>query len=365
MPSVPAIGSILENVVAPPSTTVVVTGFKVPGFDSPITPGSAPVPVVELATGTVTGKLAVAPNGTYVFTPVAGYSGPVPPVAVSVASSDGQIKDVPLTINVNPLLRDSNEDITVPLGTPTVTVKLLDNAAPPSGATVSVTSFTLPGSIVQYPVGPTSVTIKDPITGTVAGTVIVMADGTATFTPAPTFTGQAPPITYEVTSSDGQTSPGAFTVTVSPALLSDKSDNVATTMGQPVSGNMLDNANLPAGTTAAVTSFTMEGSSQLLTPGTPVALTGPTTGEPVGTLLLKSDGHYTFTPVPDYVGPVPAINVNLRGSNGGTAASSLTIDVLPRKHACPRWSACFCRGLNSTLQLQIDPATTARYGSAW
>jgi hypothetical protein len=58
--------------------------------------------------------------------------------------------------------------------------------------------------------------VVDPATGRTAGTVVVLANGTATFTPATGFSGQAPPITYMVTSSDGQTSPGTLTVTLQP-----------------------------------------------------------------------------------------------------------------------------------------------------
>jgi CshA-type fibril repeat protein len=159
------------------------------------------------------------PDGSYVFAPAPGFTGPVPPVKVTVTSSDGQIKEVPLTITVNPMLRDGNEEHVIPAGTPSVTLNLLDNVSPPPGTTVAITSFTLPGSTKVYPVGLTPVTVTDPTTGRTAGTVAVQADGTATFTPASGFTGQAPPVTYTVVSSDGQTSPGALSVTVQPGAL--------------------------------------------------------------------------------------------------------------------------------------------------
>lgn len=215
-PGVPATGDMLDSVVAPPGTVARISGFKVPGSSAPVTPGSAPVPVADPVTGTVTGTLAMQPDGKYTFMPAPAFSGPVPPVMVTVTSSDGQIKDVPLTITVNPLLRDNTEDRTVPVGTPSVVFNLLDNAAPPPGTTVSVTSFRLPGSTTAHPVGPTPVPVVDPVSGKSAGSVVVLRDGTATFTLAPGFTGPAPPVTYEVLSTDGQTSPGSFTVTVQP-----------------------------------------------------------------------------------------------------------------------------------------------------
>ena len=98
-------------------------------------------------------------------------------------------------------------------------------------------------------------------------------------------------------------------------------------MGQPVSGNVLSNANLPAGTTASATGFSIAGSTTVYPPGSNVTLTDPVSGEPIGTLVMQADGAYTFVPVPGYVGPTPAIDVYSKDSNGQTAVSSLTIDV--------------------------------------
>jgi hypothetical protein len=67
-----------------------------------------------------------------------------------------------------------------------------------------------------YTPGPTPVTVTDPITGKVTGTIVMLPDGTTTFTPAPGFTGPVPAISYTVTSSDGQVSPSALDITVLP-----------------------------------------------------------------------------------------------------------------------------------------------------
>ena len=213
----PVSGSVLDNTVAPAGTNVTVDSFKVPGSDTPIKPGSAPVPLVDPATGTVTGTIAIQPDGSYTFTPAPGYAGPVPPVLVTVVGSDGQAKQTQLNLTVNPVLTDANEDRTITQGSGPLTLNLLDNAKPPPGTTVNITSFQLPGSSTVYPAGPNPVPVIDPITGANTGTIVVRPDGTATFTPAAGFTGQAPPIAYTVASSDGQTSPGTLTVTVAPS----------------------------------------------------------------------------------------------------------------------------------------------------
>ena len=202
--------------MVPPGTTASITAIKVPGSDTPVAPGSAPVALVDPTTGAVAGTLAVKPDGTLTFTPAPGYTGPVPPVTVTVTSTDGQSRDVPLSLTVNALLRDGSESPTLAAGSGALSLNVLDNALPPAGTTVNVTGFSLPGSTVVYPAGPSPVTVVDPVTGRTAGPVVVQPNGAVTFTPAAGLTGQAPAITYTVLSSDGQTSPGAVSVTVLP-----------------------------------------------------------------------------------------------------------------------------------------------------
>jgi len=214
-PGEPATGNMLANAEVPPGTSASVTGFSVPGSDT-VYPAGSTVPVVDPATGLVTGTMQVNPDGSYVFNPAPGYTGPVPTVVVDVASSDGQSVEVPLTVTVNPVLVDASESLAVIAGTGPLTINVLDNTVAPPGTTVSVTSFTLPGSSVVYTAGPTPVTVVDPVTGMVTGTVVVEPDGDVIFTPAPGFTGEAPAISYTVMSSDGQVSPSALDITVLP-----------------------------------------------------------------------------------------------------------------------------------------------------
>lgn len=130
-------------------------------------------------------------------------------------------------------------------------------------------------------------------------------------------------------------------------VFSDASDARVTPMNQPVSGNVLDNAVIPRGLSAQVTGFTIQGSTRVYPPGATVPLTDPSTGAPVGTVTLAADGSYTFTPAPGYVGPVPVVDAYLQRSDGQTAASSLTIDVLPGAHLVPgqRAQVCVPRGV--------------------
>lgn len=114
-------------------------------------------------------------------------------------------------------------------------------------------------------------------------------------------------------------------------VYTDAPDAVATPMGQPVSGNVLDNANIPATTTAKVTGFGVAGSSQILAPGSSTTLSSPITGKAIGTLTLQASGAFNFLPVDGYAGAAPAVDVYSSCTNSATAAASLTIDVLLRK----------------------------------
>jgi hypothetical protein len=100
-------------------------------------------------------------------------------------------------------------------------------------------------------------------------------------------------------------------------------------MGQSANGNLLGNANIPSGTTAQVTGFSIAGTTQVFPPGSKTPLNDPQTGLPMGTLTVAANGAYTFDPVDDYIGPSPAITIYSATPSGQTAVSSITFDVLP------------------------------------
>lgn len=87
-------------------------------------------------------------------------------------------------------LNDSSE-VVVNTGRP-LTVNVLNNTATAPGANATMTTFTLPGSNITYPAGPTPVDIPG------VGSIVMLPNGTANFTPTPGYIGSVPPITYTV-----------------------------------------------------------------------------------------------------------------------------------------------------------------------
>jgi hypothetical protein len=151
-----------------------------------------------------------------------------------------------------------------------------------------------------------------------AGTLLINADGTYTFTPTNNFAGV---VTDPYTIADDQSNAAIDTawlkITVTPhtsianSVIANNDENIS--YGNPVSNNVITNDRDPQANTFSLTAFkydtngdgTPDGTG---TVGSPIIIGGVTTiGSPVsnaGTLTLNADGSYTFTPATDFHGSV-------------------------------------------------------------
>lgn len=213
-PGVTATGSALAKTFAPSDSTASVVSFRLSASGNAFLPSRTAVPLVDPTSGALAGMLSILRSGAFTFSPAPGFVGPVPPVSVAVASTDGQLEVATLTITVNSLLRDGNESPRVAQGSGPVLLNVLDNTVPPPGHSVMITSFSMPGSLTAYPAGPLPAAVVDPITKVQVGTMVVLPGGSVTFNPAAGFTGQTPPATYTIRCSDGQSGRGTLTITV-------------------------------------------------------------------------------------------------------------------------------------------------------
>ncbi|WP_339023450.1 retention module-containing protein [Aeromonas salmonicida] len=211
-------------------------------------------------------------------------------------------------------LSDEGEQLTVAEGG-VLNGNLLTNTVNtdgPEAASVPLFSW---GDNINVTAG-TSVTIDG------IGSLIVNSDGSFTFTPAPNYDGAVPPVTYVVT--DGvDTVTSTLTLTIDPINdLSDGDEAFSIAEDTSVLGNVLSNSVNPDGPQgASVVSYSW-GDVLGIAAGT------TTTQEGIGTLIINSDGSFSFTPSPDFSGTVPPVSY-LVTDGEDTVISVLTINVTP------------------------------------
>ncbi|MCU8000627.1 retention module-containing protein, partial [Shewanella sp. SM95] len=246
------------------------------------------------------GSLVINADGSYTFTPNANWNGQVP--VITYTTNTGSTAT--LTINVTPvddasaLANDTNtvDEDTVATGNVLTNDSDVDN-------TLSVVSFTVNGDTVA---AGTTVELE-------GGDLVINADGSYTFTPNANWNGQVPVITY--TTNTGSTA--TLTINVNPvddpSILANDSATVAE--DTVATGNVLDNDS-DIDSTLSVVSFTVNGDT--VTVGTTVSLEG-------GSLVINTDGSYTFTPNANWNGQVPVITYT---TNTGSTAT-LTINISP------------------------------------
>lgn len=109
-------------------------------------------------------------------------------------------------------------------------------------------------------------------------------------------------------------------------------DIVTTPEDTPVNGNVLNNDSDPDGDPLSVSSASIDtngdGTPDPLNLGTPTTLTN-NAGVTIGTLLLRANGSYTFTPASNYSGPVPELSYTVKDPGGKTASAKLKISITP------------------------------------
>jgi hypothetical protein len=271
------------------------------------------------------GSITMNANGSYTFTPTAGYSGAVPNLDYTLSDGNGGSDVGRLTITVNPVNDPplATDDIVTILQGSTATGNLLTNDADvDAGATLTVTSFsfTINGTTYTNTTGSSLVTMPG------IGTIQISANGAYSFVPSGTYTGTVPPISY--TLSDGSlTDIGLLDIFVAPVNANPDAVNDvnSTPEDTPVSGNVRSNDTdaETTNTSLVVTqySFTVSGVTYTYPAGSTNVIPG------AGTIVMNADGTYTFTPFPNYNGSVPTITYTISDGNGGTDTGTLNINV--------------------------------------
>ncbi len=299
-----------------------------------VSPGTA----VTLPTG---GSLTINSDGSYIYDPEPDFIGTE--VVEYVVCDDG----TPIacdtatlyltTLNVTIAENDINQ-------TPqdvNVSGNILTNDTDPTDDSQTVQSATgldVAGNPINIPVNGTPTAIYDE-NGTLAGTIALNTDGTYTYDPEPTFTGDVP-VDYIVVDENGATDPATLDIDVIPAndpaqneppVAND--DTNTTELDTNVSGNVIDpNDSDPDEDALTITSALADTDGDgivddPLTLGTPTDIYDEN-GTLAGSMTLNSNGTYTFDPAPTYIGEVP-VDYTISDGNGGTDDATLTITVEP------------------------------------
>ncbi|HET6537282.1 MAG TPA: Ig-like domain-containing protein [Sphingopyxis sp.] len=296
----PVTGNVIGNDNDPDGDPLTVTDFTVEG--TTYKPGeTAEIPGV--------GTIVINTDGSYTFTPEPDYNGTVPTITYTISDGKGGSDKADLVITIDPV-----NDAPVPEGEiedQSSKDADTDTDLDASGFFKDVDGDDLTYSATGLPEGLTI----DPVTGIISGTIDKSAsqgghDGVYS-------------VTITATDPDGESATQTFTWTVTNPEPIAEDDTATTAEDTPVSGNVLGNDSDPDGDTLNVTEFTIEGVTGKFDAGSTATIPG------VGTILINSDGSYTFTPAQDWNGTVPTITYTISDGEGGTDTADLDITVTP------------------------------------
>ncbi|MBI5333896.1 MAG: tandem-95 repeat protein, partial [Burkholderiales bacterium] len=269
-----------------------------------------------IKTGVAHGSVALnTTTGAYTYTPAANYNGP-DSFTVSVSDGKGGTVDSVVTVNVTPVNdRPSSADVSRTVAE--------DNGYTLTSADFAFTDVDAGASLqgVRIDTLPGAGTLLLDGVAIAAGTVISAADiaaGKLVFQPADNANGSPyGSFTFSVQDNAGafDAAPNTFTLSVTPA-------NDAPTVTDPAA----DAAGNYAVTTAEdtpldgrVIASDLDGDSLTYAKGSDPAH---------GTLTVRPDGTWTYTPAADYNG-ADSFTVTASDGQGGTVASTITVGVTP------------------------------------
>ena len=302
--TVSASSGLLSNDTDVNNDTLTITGYTISGVSGTQTIGS-------IVTISGVGDIRINADGSYTFTPVANYSGSVPPITYTVSDGNGGTATAVLSITVTPVndtptaspdSQTINEN-TVASGT------LIANDSDPDGDTLVVTGFTYSNgtSTVTGTLGSSNTITLDGVT---VGALVINANGTYSFTPATNYSGAVPVFNYAISDGNGGTASSTLTLALTnqnnaPVANPDNADGTlyaqaphcssGSMVGETAqTGNVLTNdtdadVTMSAGTTHTVTAATNE----LGGTATWVSTVGTLVGR-YGTLTINANGSYSY-----------------------------------------------------------------------
>ena len=232
-------------------------------------------------------------NKTITFTPNKDFVGPATPVKVQIKDVNGTKVETTYTPTVTDVTMESKDKTSeapqgkTQTGTPEFKV---------SDPNVQISGYKLVDPVTKTPVDSTEIEV--PNEGTYK---IDKTSGQVTFIPKPEFKGPATGITVQATDENGEIKDATYKPTVTPIEVTPGDKTTKDIQGVPQSET--PTFTIPDGVTNE--SIT----SRKLVDPTNNQPTDSVTLEGKGTFTINGNGKVTFTPVPSYIGDVPAVKV--------------------------------------------------------
>ncbi|WP_455445340.1 GEVED domain-containing protein [Streptococcus salivarius] len=257
-------------------------------------------------TGDVIGAFTVdKETGVVTFTPTdKSYSGDVVPVKVQGKDTNGTVAETTYTPKITPV---------VPTADPAKSTDI-------QGQTQTGTPSFTPGNPAIPMDDDTPATFEDgSTTKTIPGegTYTVAPNGTVTFVPEKSFTGEGTGVTVKRVDKNGTPVTATYTPTVTPVTPTAEDTTSTGKQGQTQTGKpeftegdsrVPMNDDVPATFEDGSTTKTVDG---------------------VGTYTVAADGTVTFVPEKSFVGTAPAVTVVREDVNGTKASATYTPTVTP------------------------------------
>ncbi|MGB4866697.1 MAG: Ig-like domain-containing protein, partial [Hyphomicrobium sp.] len=234
--------------------------------------------------GPSNGTVVLNANGTFTYTPNANYHG-TDSFTYRISDGMGGFAEATVTLTINPV----NDAPTATNGSLTTPEDTVFSGTLPVATDVD-------GDDLTYAAG----------TNPAHGTVVVYANGTYTYTPAPNYSG-SDTFTYTVSDGKGAVISHAITVMVTPVNDAPVAVDVSkvTAEDTPVSG--------------ILTATDIDGDT----------LTFLKASDPAnGTVVVNANGTYTYTPNANYVGG-DSFTYTVSDGKGGSVTKTVAITVTP------------------------------------
>ena len=254
-------------------------------------------PIVDVVNGT----LVLGTDGTFTYTPNADFHGG-DSFTYEIGDGNGETAQATVNITINPV-----NDNPVATGE----IFSVDEDAVLS-TTLSVDDLLLNDTDVD---GDALTVNATPIVDVTNGSLVLATDGTFTYTPNPDFHG-SDTFTYEISDGNGGTAQAVVNITINP--LNDapvaNPDNYAT------------DEDIVLSTTLSVDDLLLNDSD--VDGDTLTVNTTPIVDVVNGTLVLGTDGTFTYTPNADFHGG-DSFTYEISDGNGETAQATVNITVNP------------------------------------